>query len=131
MNKIKTIFAIALLSMLFGMNATAEAAKAEKATTSTLEDAFKTVNFPVRFKAYYEVTEDADDDSFAVATLKLKYETAKWNNIQLGVEAYAASQLYDNGDAFQKDFDSASHRSGDGTNTPAALSELLCKVLHL
>ena len=117
MNKIKVIFAIACLSMLFGMNASAEV------KTSTLEDAFKNGKFSGKVQAYYEVTEDSDDDSFAVATFKLKYQTAKWNNFQLGVEAYAASQLYDSGNAYQKDFDSAD----GGDNTVAALSEIYLK----
>ena len=122
MNKIKTIFSIALLSMLFGMNATAEG--------QSLEDAFKNGKVKGQAAVYYEVFDvpdnsdnSQDGDSFAVATLKLKYETAKWNNLKFGAEAFAASQLYDHGGEFGGDFD----RAGDSDNTLAALSEIYLK----
>ena len=121
MNKIKTIFSIALLSMLFGMNATAE---------GSITDAFKNGKVKGQVAAYYEVFDvpdnsdnSQDGDSFAVATLKLKYETAKWNNLQLGAEVFAASQLYDHGGEFGGDFDKA----GDKDNTLTALSEIYLK----
>ena len=150
MNKVKTIFSIALLSMLLGMNATAAekgatapttekaAPKVEKATAKpttakvssekTLSDSFKDGKFKGQAAVYYEV-HDRDKsggttgDSFAVGTLKLKYETAKWNNIQFGAELFAASQLYDHGNEYAGDFDKA---NGDD-NTLAALSEIYIK----
>ena len=119
MNKIKTIFAIALLSMLFGMNVTAEG--------SSLEDAFKNGKVKGKAQLYYESQEEKDNgrrsDGFAVATLTLGYETAKWNDFKFGATAFAASQLYDHGEEFGDDFDAA----GDEDNVQAALSEIYLK----
>ena len=125
MNIIKVIL---LISSVFILSANLKAEELPSVTvekTGTLDEAFRGGIFSGQFGLYYE-TKDlegkgrAQDDSYSNAWFMLKYETAKWNNIQFGAEIYAATKLYDDDGDFGSDFE------GDD-NTPTALSQLYVK----
>mgnify|MGYP000383250448 CR=1 FL=1 len=131
MNKLRITFIVVISLFAFSITTLAEALQREK----TLADALQEGDLSGQVATYYELSEGQDEDSFAVATLKLKYETAKWNNLQVGAELYTYSALYnefdgdeDSGGLF-KDFDRAnSNDRGNGAeNTSIAISEIYLK----
>jgi len=112
--KFKSAFSVACMAL-----ATSVAADAAE----SFDDALKGGKVKGKFGIYHETVDTKNDpktDGFTNAFMKLKYETAKWGNLQFGAEAFAAAKLHDENGDFAKDFE------GDD-NSPAALSQFYAK----
>ena len=103
MNKVPTAFA---LMLLFCFSNFAE-------SKSTLTETFTEGQLSGEAGLYYEVTdfkrssqESVNNESFANLYTQIKYETAKWNNLQIGAQLFAAQDIYDdNGSNNNKGYD--------------------------
>lgn len=69
---------------------------------NSLLGAFENGKFKGQVGLYYEVTDfrqrsaqDSKNESYSNAYLQLKYETAQWNQFQIGAELFAASEITD------------------------------------
>jgi len=112
--KFKSAFSVACMAL-----ATSVAADAAE----SFDEALKGGKVKGKFGIYHETVDEKNDpeaDGFTSAFFKLKYETAKWGNLQFGAEAFAAAKLHDENGDFAKDFE------GDD-NSPAALSQFYAK----
>jgi len=89
--------------------ATSAAANAADTFEESLKNAKVKGKAGVYFENFVDQDKSKDADGFANSFLTLKFETAKWNNLQFGIAAHNTRELYDENNDFNSDHESATN----------------------